>query len=136
KKYKRKTPDLARNERRECSAKSGVLPGSNDSGRVETDVHRKRKDLSFRKEVVNAYDSLTRGEKGLYLRKLGLYAAQVSLWRNDLNQSKKSNRKLNLEEEIAALKKQNEKLKTRNKTLEGLIELQKKMAEICSQQDL
>lgn len=122
---------LARNERSECSAKHDSFRNLNDSGRVATDVKKRRLDASFKQSVVEELNRLTHGEKGLYLRKMGLYASQVYLWRNEMARSKNKNlvKKTTLEQENQFLREQILKLENRNKTLEGLIELQKKMAD-------
>ncbi len=113
------------------NANSNDSLSKEQSTRVATAIPpRRRLDRSFKLNTINELDSLARGDKGLYLRQRGLYSSQVSLWRKELKD--KSPKSLSAKDELKVLKRENDKLKKRNETLEGLIELQKKMAEILN----
>jgi predicted nuclease with TOPRIM domain len=117
------------------NANSNILDSKIQSTRVATTIPAKRRlDRSFKINTLNELDSLQRGEKGLYLRQRGLYSSQVSLWRKELKTIPKES--LSVKEELTTLKKENTRLQKRNETLEGLIELQKKMAEILNPENL
>lgn len=116
------------------TTKSPKFTKSDQISRVATATPRRRRlDRSFKLQTLNEFDNLLNGEKGLYLRQRGLYSSQLSLWRKELKN--KSTQSLSAKEELKLLKKENEKLRKRNETLEGLIEVQKKMAEILNQEN-
>lgn len=86
--------------------------------------------------LLEEFDSLKRGEKGAWLRRKGLYSAQLSDWRKTLDRKgreglapAKPGRKpkdanvARLEE----LKRENDRLRKRLDVAEGLVSLQKKL---------
>ena len=86
--------------------------------------------------LLEEFDSLKRGEKGAWLRRKGLYSAQVSDWRKTLERKgreglapAKPGRKpkdpnvARLEE----LQRENDRLRKRLDVAEGLVSLQKKL---------
>ncbi len=125
---KHKSSDLEQSERSERRAKSDDLQKPIRSSRVATAAKRPRIDNAFKQKVINELNELPKGEKGLYLRKKGLYSSQVSVWRKEMQKNTK--KPPTLKDENSFLEKRIKKLEARNKTLEDLIELQKKMAEI------
>lgn len=82
-------------------------------------------------------DALPRGEKGAWLRRNGLYSAQLSDWRKALNETgtqglepKPGGRKSKdpRDREIERLKHDKAQLEQRVETAEELIDLQKKLS--------
>ena len=121
---------LAQFERSERRANADDADQKIPSSRVATDIKKRRLDNSFKFKVLGDLESLPTGERGLYLRQNGLYASQVSAWRKNMkpNEVPKS-----IKDENAQLKKEIERLTKRNATLEGLIEIQKKMANLLEE---
>ncbi|HRQ34472.1 MAG TPA: hypothetical protein PK361_02525 [Chiayiivirga sp.] len=88
------------------------------------------------KQRLFEFEQLGHGDKGAWLRRQGLYAAQLSQWRRELRehgleglQPKMGGRKpaTSAERELATLKRENEKLHKRVRIAESLVELQKKL---------
>lgn len=125
-----KSSALAQSERSERRANADDADQKIPSSRVATDIKKRRLDNSFKFKVLGDLESLPTGERGLYLRQNGLYASQVSAWRKNMkpNEVPKS-----VKDENAQLKKEIERLTKRNATLEGLIEIQKKMANLLEE---
>lgn len=121
---------LAQSERSERRANADDAGQMAPNSRVATDIKKRRLDNHFKLKVLNDLENLPMGEKGLYLRQNGLYSSQVSIWRKNMKKDKPSK---SLKEEIMLLKKENERLEKRNAKLEGLIEIQKKMALILNE---
>jgi len=78
-----------------------------------------------------------RGDIGLLLRREGLYSWHLKYfreWRDNMSQKKKSSSKITatsqLRNELARAKREIERLKLKLKKADGLLDLQKKMAEI------
>jgi transposase-like protein len=75
------------------------------------------------------------GEIGALLRREGLYSSVLARWRRQLREeslssSKKSNRKLTPAQELARLKRENERLKEKLRQAELIIDVQKKVSEM------
>ena len=71
------------------------------------------------------------GEIGALLRREGLYSSVLARWRRQLREeslssSKKSNRKIPPAQELARLKRENERLKEKLRQAELIIDVQKK----------
>lgn len=90
-----------------------------------------------KKRLVEEMDALPRGEKGAWLRRNGLYAAQLATWRKALAETgeqglepKTGGRKPAdaREREIERLRRDKARLEQRLETAEALIELQKKLS--------
>lgn len=90
-----------------------------------------------KKRLVEEMDALARGEKGAWLRRNGLYAAQLATWRKALAETgerglepKTGGRKPAdpREREIERLRRDKARLEQRLETAEELIELQKKLS--------
>lgn len=122
---------FAQSERSERRANADVADESIENPRVATDIKKRRLDTNYKTKVLDDLEVLPCSERGLYLRQNGLYASQVSNWRKNMKSPKEVNK--SVKDEIAQLKKENEALKKRNATLEGLIEIQKKMASILEE---
>jgi transposase len=75
------------------------------------------------------------GEVGALLRREGLYSSVVQRWRRQLREeslssSKKSNSKTSAAQEIARLKRENERLTEKLRQAELIIDVQKKVSEM------
>ena len=75
------------------------------------------------------------GEIGALLRREGLYASVLQRWRQHLREeslssSEKSNSKTTQTQEVARLKRENERLKERLRQAELIIDVQKKVSEM------
>ena len=75
------------------------------------------------------------GEIGALLRREGLYSSVLQRWRQHLREeslssSEKSNRKTTQAQEVARLKRENERLKERLRQAELIIDVQKKVSEM------
>jgi transposase len=75
------------------------------------------------------------GEVGALLRREGLYSSVVQRWRRQLREeslssSEKSNSKLSPAQEVARLKRENERLKEKLRQAELIIDVQKKVSEM------
>ena len=75
------------------------------------------------------------GEIGALLRREGLYSSVLARWRlqlreESLSSSKKSNRKITPAQELARLKRENERLKEKLRQAELIIDVQKKVSEM------
>ena len=75
------------------------------------------------------------GEIGVLLRREGLYSSVLARWRRQLREeslssSKKSNRKITPAQELARLKRENERLKEKLRQAELIIDVQKKVSEM------
>jgi transposase len=97
---------------------------------------RRRFSVGEKKRLLAEADALPRGEKGAWLRKKGLYAAQLSNWRRELAEfgeaelaSRRPGRKGAdpRDKEIERLKKLNARLERRAYVAEQLVDLQKKV---------
>ena len=110
--------------------------GKAPSDRVDTEVPALPKKRRFPKEyklsVLKELDQCrNHGEKGLILRREGLYSTTVSYWRKwrlGMGLKSKSNRS-EFKNENARLKRENIRLKVQLERAQKLLELQKKMAE-------
>lgn len=90
-----------------------------------------------KKRLLAEMDALPRGEKGAWLRRNGLYSAQLSDWRKALNETgtkglepQAGGRKPKdpRDREIERLKRDKARLAHRLETAEDLIDLQKKLS--------
>ena len=75
------------------------------------------------------------GEIGALLRREGLYSSVLARWRRQLREeslssSKKSNHKITPAQELARLKRENERLKEKLRQAELIIDVQKKVSEM------
>ena len=75
------------------------------------------------------------GQVGALLRREGLYSSVVGRWRRQLREqslssSKKSNSKTSAAQEIARLKRENERLTEKLRQAELIIDVQKKVSEL------
>jgi transposase-like protein len=113
---------------------------ANDRGDNEVLVPPKRRfTAQYKIKVLNEAEKLTPVERGAYLRKRGLYSSHLSRWRKQAAKgllsalSKPPGRKSTKDpkdEQIAQLTKQNQKLQTKLKQAEIIIDIQKKVAEL------
>jgi transposase-like protein len=76
-----------------------------------------------------------RGELGTLLRREGLYSSTVGQWRRQLQESslapsKKSTQKESPSQEIARLKRENDRLSEKLRQAELIIDVQKKVSEL------
>jgi len=89
--------------------------------------------------LLREYEALPQGEKGLFLRRMGLFTSQVSAWRRlrddkFVNEAPKRGRKAApanpLAKELSDTQKQLRKANKRLEFLEKVIDVQKKISEI------
>ena len=113
-----------------------------ESNEVETDPtleRRTRRQFSAadKERLLAEFDDLARGEKGAWLRRNGLYSAQLATWRKTLAESGRQGLEPKTggrqpadprEREIERLQREKSKLERRLATAEGLVELQKKLS--------
>ena len=101
---------------------------------------RRRFSVAEKKRLLAEADALGHGDKGPWLRRQGLYAAQLSTWRRELAKhgevglaARQPGRKAAdpRDKEIERLKKANARLEKRAFVAEQLVDLQKKCC-ICS----
>lgn len=97
---------------------------------------RRRFSAAEKQRLLTEFDSLDHGEKGAWLRRQGLFAAQFSTWRKELREHgtaglapKPTGRKAAdpRDHEIDRLKRENVKLVKRARVAEALVDLQKKV---------
>jgi transposase-like protein len=112
--------------------------------RVETEVTEKRGRRRFPKEyklrILQEADACTRpGEVGALLRREGLYSSHLTHWREQrldgtlkaLERKRGPKPKRTTEQvELAALRRDNEKLREKLRKAEKIIEVQKKLSEL------
>lgn len=113
-----------------------------ESNEVETDPaleRRTRRQFSAaeKERLLAEFDGLARGEKGAWLRRNGLYSAQLTNWRKTVAESGRQGLEPKTggrrpadprEREIERLQREKSKLEKRLATAEGLVELQKKLS--------
>jgi transposase len=114
-----------------CSA----IPDPEVSARPQ----RRRFSADYKARIVEEAEGCTEaGETGSLLRREGLYSSQLSMWRSQyrsgalqaLRDDKRGRKatKHPLEDEVAQLRKHNERLSRRLEQAETIIEIQKKVA--------
>lgn len=141
-------PEAGASERSEASLeifhdaeRSGEAPASGaEVGGVEAQPRKRRKLGRVEQlRLLREYEALPQGEKGLFLRRLGLYTSQVSAWRKMrdekfLKDEPKRGRKAKpmnpLAKELAEKDRQLRKAQKRIELLEKVMEIQKKISEI------
>lgn len=113
----------------------------NSSHEVRPDValerrSRRRFSAHEKQRLLTEADALSHGEKGAWLRRQGLYAAQLSMWRRELAEHgsaslepKPTGRKPAdpRDQQIAQLTRDNVRLCRRVQVAEALVDLQKKV---------
>jgi len=121
----------SKESRREESPSLGATPES------QVPAKAKRRSISGleRVKILQDLDRLPRGERGAYLRQLGLYSGQVSGWRKkqleglSAKRGPKPKKAEVLEKRLFDLTRENRQLKSKLKRAELVNELQKKIAE-------
>src|SRR6056297_1544774 len=112
-----------------------------DSNEVVTDPRlekrtRRRFSVAEKKRLLVEAEALPYGEKGAWLRRMGLYAGQLSTWRKELAEhgevalaAREPGRRAAdpRDKEIERLKKANARLEKRAYVAEQLVDLQKKV---------
>ena len=97
---------------------------------------RRRFTAGYKERIATEAEACSRpGELGALLRREGLYSSVVSRWRRQLRESslsssKKSPRKESPSQEIARLKRENERLAEKLRQAELIIDVQKKVSEM------
>jgi transposase-like protein len=103
---------------------------------------RRRFSAAEKRRLLAEADALPHGEQGAWLRRNGLYAAQLSQWRKTLAEqgtegleSKRGGRKPAdpRDREIARLRRENARLERRAQVAEDLVALQKKLSALFEQ---
>jgi len=96
-------------------------------------VAKRRKHSSEYKLRILEEVERSSGKTGMILRREGLYSSNLTRWRRWRNMKNgKSSPNKQLHNEVAKLKRENERLKLKLQRAEGLIELQKKTSEMLS----
>ena len=105
---------------------------------------RRRFTVEYKLAILEQADRCTEsGQLGALLRRVGLYSSQLSTWRKQRREGmlsgltpKKRGRKAKskdpLQEDNQRLRRENERLQTRLKQAETIIECQKKLSEMLS----
>lgn len=129
------TPGLLRDVERSGEASDSVPVAG-----VEAQPRKRRKlGRTEQLRLLREYEALPNGQKGLFLRRLGFYTAQISAWRKIrddkfLKDAPKRGRKAKeenpLAKELALKERQLQKALKRLAMLEQVIEIQKKISEI------
>ena len=97
---------------------------------------RRRFTAEYKRRIaVEAESCQQPGEVGALLRREGLYSSVVQRWRRQLREeslssSEKSNSKPSSAQEVARLKRENERLKEKLRQAELIIDVQKKVSEL------
>ena len=97
---------------------------------------RRRFTAEYKQKIATEAERCSRpGELGALLRREGLYSSIVQRWRRQLRESslsssKKSTRKELPSQEIARLKRENERLAEKLRQAELIIDVQKKVSEM------
>ena len=97
---------------------------------------RRRFTAEYKQKIATEAEGCSRpGELGALLRREGLYSSIVQRWRRQLRESslsssKKSTRKELPSQEIARLKRENERLAEKLRQAELIIDVQKKVSEM------
>ncbi len=97
---------------------------------------RRRFTAEYKRRIaVEAESCQQPGEVGALLRREGLYSSVVQRWRRQLREeslssSEKSNSKPSSSQEVARLKRENERLKEKLRQAELIIDVQKKVSEL------
>lgn len=100
---------------------------------------RRRFSASEKQRLLVESEQLAHGEQGAWLRRNGLYAAQLSMWRKQLStdgstglEPKSPGRKPKdvTVRELEQLRRENAKLQRRAEIAEQLVELQKKLCQL------
>lgn len=102
-------------------------------------AERRRYSAEYKRRILEAYYACEEpGEKGALLRKEGLYSSYITKWRRQQEQGelrglapKKRGPKVDLQaEEVARLKRENERLRRRLEQAELIIDVQKKVSQM------
>lgn len=97
---------------------------------------RRRFTAEYKQRIATEAEACSQpGELGALLRREGLYSSLVQRWRRQLRESslsssKKSPRKESPSQEIARLKRENERLAEKLRQAELIIDVQKKVSEM------
>ncbi len=97
---------------------------------------RRRFTAEYKRRIALEAESCQQpGEVGALLRREGLYSSVVQRWRRQLREeslssSEKSNSKPSSSQEVARLKRENERLKEKLRQAELIIDVQKKVSEL------
>jgi len=114
-------------------------PAPVESGVEATPRRRRKLGRMEQLRLLREYEALPQGEKGLFLRRMGLFTSQVSAWRRlrddkFVNEAPKRGRKAApvnpLAKELSDTQKQLRKANKRLEFLEKVIDVQKKISEI------
>lgn len=106
---------------------------------------RRRFSAGEKQRLLAEFDTLGHGEKGAWLRRQGLFAAQFSSWRKELREHgaaglapKPTGRKPAdpRDHQIDVLKRENAKLGKRARVAEALLDLQKKLLHLIEQTEI
>ena len=119
---------------------------TNGRGTVETEVvakaKRRRFSAEYKRRILREAAACTKpGELGALLRREGLYSSHLSSWRGQAERGEleglspqkrgpKAKERNPLEKRVRELERENLKLLKRAKRAEGLVEVQKKVAEL------
>ena len=97
---------------------------------------RRRFSKEYKQRIANEAEQCSKtGQLGALLRREGLYSSTVARWRRQLRESslsssKQPERRESLSQEIARLKRENERLSEKLRQAEIIIDVQKKVSEM------
>ena len=112
---------------------------------VKPKAKRRRFSAEYKRSILEQADACTQvGELGALLRREGLYSSHLSTWRaarergglaglSPKKRGPKAKVKNPLEKRVRELERENLQLRKRAARAEGLVEVQKKVAELCGE---
>lgn len=117
-----------------------VVNGSSGVERSSTEIvgkaRRRQFSTSYIDQILNELDAASHGERGKILRREGLYAKQVSRWRQQRatgvrnRRGRKPGTGTDQQQGKARLERENARLRRKLMQAEKIIEVQKKVAEL------
>lgn len=113
---------------------AGTVIGQAADPEVPQVAKRRNHSDSYKLRILEEIDN-SPGQIGVILRREALYSSDLARWRkwrNNMNENAKSSPNKQLHNEIARLKRENERLTLKLQKAEGIIELQKKTSEMLN----
>jgi transposase len=118
--------------------KNGTLMKETET-EVTPKVKRRQFSAAYKAKILQEFDACPFGEKGAFLRREGLYSANITDWRREQEQGfnrKTRGPKVNPQAvENKRLQKENESLRKKLKQAELVIEVQKKVSQLLAEID-
>ena len=115
--------------------------GNDPDPEVPAKARRRQFSARYKAEVLTAYDQLAKNERGAFLRREGLYSSNITEWRHQRDRgalealAKPSGRPPAdpRDREVAALRKENERLGRELDKARKVIEVQQKLSALLEQ---